>query len=333
MKNYKKNLIYFFVGCFSFFCFADGKNFSFSIEPCFGIRNGVLDEFVYENAVNDNREYHLSILNWELRNSLYYGVDVDAGFSNFHIVASWKSLIPCASGRMYDSDFLQDYYYGTNQTDVKTNWSVHDNYLISGLNLALALKYEFNVNKNFSISPVIEVSYENYFFKAKDGTAFYGESLVGYDEWYHYYPYDDVENITVSKLPGDNVDLRRNDFFTWIGFETLFFTNDRRFIFSLSLACSPYTYIYAHDSHLLRDIYFIDISQGVFSVFKGKTFVQFNITETVGVKLSVSGLFSAELKGEEYLSYSYNGLYKKQSTVVGAASKYFDAQISAVVSF
>ena len=68
-------------------------------------------------------------------------------------------------------------------------------------------------------------------------------------------------------------------------------------------------------------------------MFKGKTFVQFNITETVGVKLSVSGLFSAELKGEEYLSYSYNGLYKKQSTVVGAASKYFDAQISAVVSF
>ena len=49
MKNYKKNLIYVFVGCFSFFCFADGRNFSFSIEPCFGIRNGVLDEFVYEN--------------------------------------------------------------------------------------------------------------------------------------------------------------------------------------------------------------------------------------------------------------------------------------------
>ena len=60
MKNYKKNLIYFFVGCFSFFCFADGRNFSFSIEPCFGIRNGVLDEFDRIIGLDKLKAVHLN---------------------------------------------------------------------------------------------------------------------------------------------------------------------------------------------------------------------------------------------------------------------------------
>ncbi|MGN0740198.1 MAG: hypothetical protein ACI4LX_08530 [Treponema sp.] len=333
MKNYKKNLTAFFVGLLSFFCFADGKNFTLSVEPCFGMRNGILNEFVYANAMSDNREYHLSVLDWELRSALYYGADADVGFSNFHIVASWKSFIPNSFGRMYDSDYMQDYYYGTNRTDLRTNYSVSENHVISGLNLALAFKYEFNVNKYFSISPVIEVSYENYFFKAKNGTAYYGSAYEGYSDEKHFYAYDDVENRDVYSLPGDHIDLRRYDFFTWIGFETLFRTNDGRWIFSLNLACSPYTYIYTHDSHLLRSLYFIDISQGVFSVFKGKTFAQFNITEKFGVRLSVAGLFSAELKGIEYISKSFDGEYKKDSGVIGAASQYFDVQLSAVASF
>lgn len=333
MKCSKSALVY--AACFLFFplcIFAEKGNFKFSIEPSFGMRSGIFDEYVYDNSKTDGSEYYLSALEWNMKHSFYYGIDADACFKNFHVIAAWKQFIPNSFGEMTDSDFLQDYYYGTGRTDIKTNYSVHDNSLASGFNIGLTLKYDFYPVQILSISPVIELTFENYTFKAKNGTAYYGNQRDS-SSFGSYYPYTDVNNRTVHHIPGDNIYLERNDFFSWIGAEAAIRTSNGRWLFSLKLLCSPYTCMYAHDSHLLRNLYFLDISHGIFSVFSAKTFAQFNITEHIGVRFSFSALISTEFQGKEYLSDSRNGTYKKTETKVGASSKYLDIKLSAVVSF
>ena len=151
MKSKKSLFTFLFFFFLSYFGFAQNSNFSFKIEPLFGTRNGTLTEYVYNYSSVTGSEYKLSLLDWDLQNSLFYGLNADVCLKNFHIITNWKNFIPSKRGYMQDSDWLQDAYYKTGRTDIKTNYSIHDSNLLSGINLGITLKYDINFGKVFTL--------------------------------------------------------------------------------------------------------------------------------------------------------------------------------------
>lgn len=330
----KKTLSFFIAGLFlSLSIFAQKNPFSFNIEPHFGIRNGILNEFVYANSSSTGNEYYESLLNWNLKNSFYSGITLDLSFKNFHINGDFKGFIPNNFGSMDDSDWLQDYYYNTGRTDVKTNFSSHDMDVIDGLNFTVKALYSFHPSKSITLSPSIGFAFEKYTLLAKNGYGWYGKGYGASDK--SFYSYDDVLHRVRLDFNGHNViRLEREDYYTWIGLSLDYAPAYSNWEFGFNIDVSPWTYIVSRDSHLERDTYFIDLGQGFFSAYKASIYAQYKLTQMTTFRVCATGLFTMDLKGNDYISTgSINGTYKNSGAVTGSATKYLDFQISALIRF
>lgn len=321
--------------------FSQNKIFSFEIEPLFGIRNGTVSEYVYSKNSQTGSEYHLSLLDWDLKNSLYYGIAGDFGIKDFHASINFKNFIPGESGRLQDSDWLQDTGYHTGRTDIKTNYSVHNNTLLEGLNLEGKIRYNFHPTRSFSLAPTAGVSYENYHFIGANGRKWYGTNNPNvplYDPYNAcYYPYNDPEpsHVSTGTFSGAVIELERYDFYVWLGLSADYKTADEKWQFGFDFEFSPYTYIISIDSHLERTPprYFLDISEVTFSSFKGNAFAQLNFTKIMALKINLNFLVTGELKGIEYVSSSRHGKFNRNSSSIGSSTRYFDFQVSAAIRF
>lgn len=330
----KKSLLILLCGIFvTAASFSQERTFSFKLEHLFGIRNGTVSEYVYSRNSQTGKEYHLSLLDWDLKNSLYYGIAGDFGIKDFHANIIFKDFIPGTSGKLQDSDWMQDAGYHTGNTSIKTNYSVHDNNFLQGLNLEGKLQYNFHPATNFILAPTLGVSYENYHFVGMNGYKWYGKPKSGNDN--SYYAYNDPSNSITGPFSGAVIELERYDFYVWLGLYADYKTPDKKWNFGAAFEFSPYTYIISFDSHLARNppLYFLDISEVFFSAFKGNAFAKLNITDVLSLKVNLNFLITGELKGIEYTSPERHGQYKRNASSIGSGTKYFDFQISAAVGF
>lgn len=312
--------------------FAKNNSVSISFEPLFGLRSGCFTEYVYDNNSVTNEEYHLSLLDWKIKNVPYLGASIDYSSEKFIIAFNYKKFFLGDFGTMEDSDWTQDYGYSTGNSLLKTNFSEHDIELINGMNLNLDLRRIINLSEFIIIMPSIGLSLEKYSFDGNDGYFMYGINLSGYES--SYYPYNDPVNSKKGVFNGKVISLERIDFYTWMGVDLLLKSPSKRFSVYLSAAISPYTYLYAFDSHYLRGLYFRDTSTGSFSAYKGTISLQFNLNNFLGIKFEVNGLFTKEIKGTEEVSQvspDYGYVYAGEG--IGAATKYFDMQLSCVMKF
>lgn len=317
--------------------YSQSKDFTFELESQIGIRNAVLNEFVYGINSKTKEQYHLSLLNWNLKSTFYSGLTADAAFKRFHLTGNFKAFIPNNYGSMDDSDWLQDSGYRTGNSSLKTNYSEHEQDFLMGLNASIDAKFDFHPAKGFTLSPSIGFSYETYSLTANNGTLYYGkknDSLPLYNSNDpNYYAYNDVLHRDVKPIYGEVVKLERYDYYTWIGVDLNYVTDNGQWGVGLSADISPWAYIFSRDSHNVRQIYFIDIGSGFFSAFKAEIYVQYNLNNLVAFKLTGSGLFTAELKGNDYTSGSYDGPFKNNGPWSGSATRYIDLQTSVILRF
>lgn len=330
-----------FLFCFSVFAesgiskssISDEKSFfNFTIEPLFGTRIGHFGEQVYSKNSQTGNTYLLSELIYEFNPALYTGLKTDFKFSNFHLLLGTKIFFSMRSGKMKDSDWCQDAGYQTGNTSLKTNYSEHKNYLKSSFNFDAVIKYDFHPTSWLTLSPVISLLYEQITFSTRDGTCWYGNTLTSSSS-YSYYSYDDIPHRTVSKGRGEIVQLRRKDFYAWIGLDTLFTTADSRWNFFCGIYIAPYIYTHGEDDHYMRDLYYIDTTASLFYAGKTETFVKYNFSKTKSIKLSSSFLFTGNMKGTEIYKNSRNAPYQKGSGTIGATSMYVDIQLSGLFMF
>lgn len=328
---------------FSVKLFAITDNLSLTIEPVAGLRNGILTEYVYSTNSVTGAQYHLSQLDWDIKNAFYTGLNADIRYSNFHLNVGGSFIIPSKNGNIFDYDWLQDDYYETGNTSVKTNYSQHDINLEAGANFNASLRYDFHPAKFIRISPVIEFTYEYYHMYGNDGYLQYGNDKYG-----NYYIPSNLQNTSHEfhgcyeeyttgikwDSSGSVLELTRYDYYTWIGFDIGFSFFNNRLKLNIEAAFSPYTYLDSRDSHLLTGYYFADLAKGYFSSYKGKISASFNFNQMFGINFSVSGLFTQELKGIEYTSKSKEGPYSlARGSIIGNGSKYFDIVLSATATF
>lgn len=331
-----------FLFCFSVFAESgisksavkdDKKFFNFTIEPIFGTRIGRFGEQVFSKNTTTHEQYKLSELFYNFSPTFYTGADVDFKLKRLHVTFGTKYFIPMQTGIMSDSDWQQNKNSPTGSTFVKTNYSEHENNLRFGLNLEAAIKYDFHPSSHITLSPVISFLYENMIFSAMNGTAWYGNDINDNPASQNsYYSFDDIQHRTVSLLTGEVIQLRRKDYYIWLGLESSISSKDSRWDLFFGLYTSPFIYTHGEDDHYLVPLYYIDKTASIFYAGKIKTYIKYNFSKAASIKLSSSLLFTGEMKGTEVLSNSKNGPYTRGGTI-GATSLYSDIQISAEIKF
>lgn len=341
MKNFFTVLIFIFFSL-TLSAQTQEKNYILEVELLSGVRNGVLSEYVYANSSVNGKQYYLSLLDWDIKNTFYTGLGVKWQYKNFSISGQYKGFFKNSnSGILEDSDWLQDKYYGTGNTGVKTNFSFHDCTVNTGSIFNLETKYEFKIQPFFSILPIIGFSYENFSLSASNGKIYYGNDkyntpsgAAGFLGNYH--AYNDTGHNTVASLSGKMIDLKRKDYYTWLGVQFKFNTLDERWIFSLSVYGSPFTYLDSIDDHIDRKVEFNDIGAAIFYAWKGESFVIFRADNNFSFKFSVDALYTGEIQGLDFsrnYSSNPNAEFKKTGTTTGSSSRYFDIQLSVICTF
>lgn len=303
--------------------FHEDGSWHLSIEPLYGIRYGTLGEYVY---YSDNSNDILSYLEWDIKPLTFAGIKLEGGWKGINLKASVNFFVPSACGRMADSDFLQDYYTDNGNRSVKTNYSEHENHLDAGIAFNIELSTKFYPSSKFSIAPVIGLDYQYLSLYAENGTAWYGTN--SFNAW------DDVNNRTVTKFSGRVIEYKRYELYTWLGVATEF-KPFQKLYFGLSLFISPYTHIEGIDSHLLRSIYFFEIMEDCFTVFKGALSANYVLNKYVTFRCEFSGIVTREIHcTKAYTSIeSATGPYIRNGSDTGASSAFFDIILSAKFNF
>lgn len=267
-------------------------DWSFSAEPLFGVQYGTVNEYVYKK--NSSGDYQkLSELNWEMKPVLYYGGKFALEWKNLQLSGYGKGFIPMRCGNMYDSDwFYENFPY---PVDIKTDYSISENYLTGTYSAGCLLGYEFHINTYLSIKPFFAYDYQDYYFSAKNGEGWYGDSK--------HIPWDDENAVHIDFSGYTLITYQSWQYITWTGFTVFGYPSDR-FSLDASFFVSPYMYIQALDYHCYRGNYYLDCMSGWFSACKIETSAAFNFTKNISLHLSASWTFSAIIFGPDYSSSS-----------------------------
>ena len=275
------------------------KDWSISVTPIFSVGFGTIGEYVYINT-SSGKDIKLSELDWDVKPSLQYGGRVGVSWKALAVSGFAFGAVPMRSGAMKDSDWLT-------LTDLKTTYSVHENALASSYSFGGRIAYTFKPLDFFSISPFIGTDYVYISMKARNGRGWNGYDKetgtgVSWD-----YP-------AVKQYRAGDIDYMREEVYTHTGIS--FDIKINKFLFALSIALSPYTYMQSLDWHQRKEqknSYYIDIMHGWFSAYRFGTEVSYLFNKSISISLSLSWTFTRIIRGVSYDSDSLAGPWRKAS--------------------
>ena len=288
---------------FSFLAAAQIKktDFSFSVEPLFGLKNGVVDEYVFLKESSYSSD-NLSELNWDIKNELYGGIKLNGSFKNIFLETQFTAAIPKSSGITKDSDWLNTQIKNTENYQYKTNYSEHDNYIDYDIGAKVKAGYEFKLLQDtkvkLSLKPFAEFQYENFQFTCKDGTCWYGADLESYyarwNDW-------DNQRSDAGDKSGKVMAYQRQNLIIWLGSDFKI-ELPKNFAVLAGFKVSPYLYSESIDSHYLTPTYYLDVTPGYFSVFDANLGVEYSLTKKQSFVLTAEGFYIKTLRGNDYIN-------------------------------
>lgn len=325
---------------FSFLAAAQIKktDFSFSVEPLFGLKNGVVDEYVYwNNSTYDDDK--LSELNWDIKNELYGGIKLNGSFKNVFLETSFTAAIPKSSGITKDSDWKNVCISDYSDWQFKTNYSETDNYIDYDIGAKVKAGYEFKLLQDkkvkLSLKPFVGFQYENFQFTTKDGTAWYGnvknEIYTDLGKYELCYGCSDTDNRNVFKFSslsnydGKSISYQRQNLIIWLGSDFKI-ELPKKITVLAGFKVSPYLYSESIDSHYLTNYYYLDVTPGYFSVFDANLGVEYALTKKQSFVLTAEGFYMKTLRGNDYENSKKKWSKDDKSSLVdgGAAQRYIN---------
>lgn len=276
-------------------------DFSLSVEPLLGVKNGQVNEYVFLKESNYDCD-KLSELNWEIKNEFYSGLKLNGGYKNVFLEAGFTAGFPLKCGTMKDSDWLNNNSSEVKKTsghDYKTNYSESDNYIDYDISASLKTGYSFKLPElkkiSTKISPFFEFEYQLFKFTAKNGTAWYGSETDGY-----YAAWNDAK---IQYLSGDVISYKRQNFIFWLG-GSIAFNLPKDFSVGAGFKFSPFVYSESIDCHHLRGLYYLDIVSDFCSLFNYNFNTEYKIDSKKSICLNADYLYMKTLRGKSYLSNS-----------------------------
>ena len=254
------------------------KTYTFYAEPKTGISYRILGEHLYSKPKLQNQR---SYLEWQQPALFSTGIELGFFWNKIQTSASFNYYFPLTYGYMHDLDWAGD---------IQTNYGFFRNTALQNYDVSLQISYSFNLPKQFTLSPLVEISYSYDSFSADQGIGYYGDhehSKTGYNvSW-------DSEDAKKYKLSG--ITYFRQALYTYIGLQTSCTINNWQF--NLSLATTPYSQFYSEDFHSDEKednndmrYYMLILNRNFFGVYKG----EISCTYIFSNRLSLSGsLFAA----------------------------------------
>ncbi len=300
-------------------------DFSFSVEPLFGLKNGIVDEYVFykNSSYSDDK---LSELNWDIKNEVYGGIKLNGSFKNIFLETSFTAAVPKSSGILKDSDWLNVQFANYEDYQYKTNYSEHDNYIDYDIGAKVKAGYEFKVLQDkkvkLSLRPFAEFQYENFQFTGKNGTCWYGADLGSYyarwNDWDH-------QNSKSGELSGDAVSYQMQNLILWLGSDFKIELPEN-FAVLAGFKVSPYMYSESIDSHYETNAYYLDITPGYFSIFDANLAVEYALTKKQSIILGAEGFYMKTVRGNDYVNSKkkWSKDSKEKTVDGGAAQKYIN---------
>lgn len=279
-------------------------DFSLSVEPLIGVKNGQVNEYVFLKESNYDCD-KLSELNWEIKNEFYSGLKLNSSYKNIFLEAGFTAGFPMKCGTMKDSDWLNNNSREVTKTsghDYKTNYSESDNYIDYDISASLKTGYSFKLPElkkiSTMISPFFEFEYQLFKFTAKNGTAWYGSETDGY-----YTAWNDEKNRSIKYFSGDVISYKRQNFIFWLG-GSIAFNLPKDFSVGAGFKFSPFVYSESIDCHHLRELYFLDIVSDFCSLFNYNFNTEYKIDSKKSICLNADYLYMKTLRGKSYSSNS-----------------------------
>lgn len=281
-------------------------DFSLSVEPLIGVKNGQVNEYVFLKESNYDCD-KLSELNWEIKNEFYSGLKLNGGYKNIFLEAGFTAGFPLECGTMKDSDWLNNNSSEVTKTsghDYKTNYSESDNYIDYDISASLKTGYSFKLPElkkiSTKISPFFEFEYQLFKFTAKNGTGWYGKEIE--TEGY-YAAWNDEKNRSIKYFSGDVISYKRQNFIFWLG-GSIAFNLPKDFSVGAGFKFSPFVYSESIDCHHLRGLYFLDIVSDFCSLFNYNFNTEYKIDSKKSICLNADYLYMKTLRGKSYSSDS-----------------------------
>lgn len=309
------------------------SEFSFSVEPFFGMKWGNLDELVYQKDSN-GEYYKLSELNWQIKNMALLGANAGIGYKRLKGKLHFSALIPASSGIMKDSDWLD-----SSDTSMKTNFSKSENEIEQAFEISAQISLEFNPIYPLKIAPVFGIGYKTISFKARNGEGWYGNGIsnerangtIGNNvSW------DDPNAIYYEPGKLFGLDYKREAKQIFAGF-ALEFEPIPIIRVCQTMLISPYTYTVSYDTHYTNQASTsgTDYADEVFFVFsrlKSATAVYYVLNERFEFGFEISAFYAFEQSGDSFQkshsSKRYTNITNQSGAKGGAGAWEVEASLS-----
>ena len=252
----KKNyfcLIISLILCSSVFA-LDSNYLSFKITPRFGVVNGAINEFVFDEVCT-NTDNKVSQLDWDIRNIPVFGLKAEFDilrYININVDGSFG--IPKKSGYMQDYDWLNS--FGGIDPDIPVSWSYdepteltcyskHTNELKRYTDFLISVGGNIFLPYNLRITPFITYQYEFIYLAGQKGFGRYKQA----DKTFYLKDYSD-NNKVISYQQEINA--------MFLGFSILFDNIPRTTLYADFKVSPKMTFLNALDFHYTRNIVFWD---------------------------------------------------------------------------
>ncbi|MCM1221829.1 MAG: omptin family outer membrane protease [Lachnospiraceae bacterium] len=310
------------------------QGWSFGIEPIFGIRFGKEGEIVWAKNSRNGKRYKLSELEWEYTPAWYLGGKIFANYKRFEVTSISKFFMPTHCGTIKDSDWLQDAYYGTGNTSIKTNYSESENHINTAFDLELSFAFKFYPTHFLTLRPKISASYQRMKFSAVGGTLWYGRDVnaVPFNQDGYkgaYYSWDSGEGkASIAKINDGTTAIKYDtrNIYLWTGVQADFIPT-KKIVLSLALEVAPLVYMLSYDSHILTKSDYKQHSISAFLAMRPSFNAVFSFNDFISVALNFNGVFTRETEGPNFIKENTMS-YTKIANNAGGYSMYFDAGIS-----
>jgi hypothetical protein len=320
----KKSIFCFIIFSFLIISFSSAQifkseHFSLSFEPYIGFTYGHLGEYIYADDT-DGTEKVLSCLEWEEKPLWQYGISVTAAFKRFGVTVSFDRALNIRCGTMYDSDWMT-------LTDLKTDYSIHEQTAAENMNLTIALQYVFKPDEKLFLAPVIEAYYSYNSFEARNGYGWYGDE--GNSDNGENVAWDDPSAHYYRKLCG--IDYSRQTLYTFFGGQMTCIVTPKLSL-RLGLFLSPYTYTYAADTHytnlaMTAGNHYHYYQDTFFGRFRLSASLSYRITSCIETDITVRYLSGETGRGDIYSDIDTGKMTLRPKQAGGSSAEEFTLSI------
>lgn len=141
---------------------TDPDVYTFSMEPIVALKNGHLDENIYEK-LSDDEEYKVSQLEWQMKPIWMFGGKLTSSLWNFSLSGSMIAGYSDETGVLKDTDYTM--YDGK-----ITMYSEHPITLKNNIEMTGTLAYTFRFAEDaFKIAPFASFTYSTIEWEARNG--------------------------------------------------------------------------------------------------------------------------------------------------------------------